>query len=788
MKKAFKFFLIFVGVMFFAHSAFAIDLPFHDFFVIPPKDLSYDLLGRLFGAVGTPGAAVVGTQAGILNTMFRIFNESMLVLATLIILYTLLISIVRTAHEGEFMGKQFDSLWIPLRSVAGFALIIPTPGGYSIIQIFLMWIIVQGIGAADTLWTATVKQLVVLKQQGSGMIISPASTFSMPAQKLTMNLLKDSLCMHRSCSDDTSCSKSYDNDQLMAQPITDGNNSIGYQFQSWGGDADGCGKVLWPNPEQFDPSDVNYQKYTSIGQSMENIIPTLDYAAKHHVWAGSSPDINEIVYSATTNPVQQTAYLINEPLQKIADDYVNSINSSLDTDMSTRWQEAIEGGWLYAGSLYHNIAELGNSANGIFDLSAVTNNITGKLTTQDEKFANALFTYAYVYTPIPGQENQDNQPIDWSNIVNFTPHYSFSDFINGTQGFDINIEWQKFFIALTGVANHGISLWGSLLNGVPSVTTDPQSGYFADQTVDPILKLQALGNYVVKMVDVIFAVGFAIMLVASIVLTLCWCITPAFMILDLTYKMVVIPIMFVLMILYVSGLTFSVYLPLAPFIIFTFSAIGWLIATIETMIAAPLVALGICYPEGSHFLLGRADPAVMMVANIFLRPSLMLFGLISGMVLTYVAIYLFNSLFAVAIQSVITVTGGISNTTFWNNLQNLSKIPDPVQFVLLFVIYVLSIVAIVNRSFSLIHLIPDRVLSWIGGTSQFGQYAEGMEQQVSQGFQSAAGQAKQMVSGTAQKFGQQVSSAKTESQSKVKTVATGGVGGKEGMVGKITGK
>ncbi|MFH1333926.1 MAG: hypothetical protein ABIH77_01280, partial [Pseudomonadota bacterium] len=85
-------------------------------------------------------------------------------------------------------------------------------------------------------------------------------------------------------------------------------------------------------------------------------------------------------------------------------------------------------------------------------------------------------------------------------------------------------------------------------------------------------------------------------------------------------------------------------------------------------------------------------------------------------------------------------------------------------------------------------LIPDRVLSWIGGTSQFGQYAEGMEQQVSQGFQSAAGQAKQMVSGTAQKFGQQVSSAKTESQSKVKTVATGGVGGKEGMVGKITGK
>ncbi len=178
----------------------------------------------------------------------------------------------------------------------------------------------------------------------------------------------------------------------------------------------------------------------------------------------------------------------------------------------------------------------------------------------------------------------------------------------------------------------------------------------------------------------------------------------------------------VLLALITAGLIMSLYIPLVPFIIFTFGAIGWFINVIEAMIAAPLVALGIAHPEGQE-ILGKAEPAVILLVNIFLRPTFMIFGLLIGMMLSYVGIWLLNAGFGTAWTS---VTG---NVTGFTSLLSLVGI---------MLIYALVVLQIVQKSFSLIHVIPDEVLKWIGGNIKgMGGEAEA-EKAIAGGAQSGA--------------------------------------------------
>ena len=93
----------------------------------------------------------------------------------------------------------------------------------------------------------------------------------------------------------------------------------------------------------------------------------------------------------------------------------------------------------------------------------------------------------------------------------------------------------------------------------------------------------------------------------------------------------------------------------------------------------------------------------------------MLFGLFSAMALCNVAIYFVTGLFALVASNVI------------------GKTDDFIINVSVFMVYISMVIAIANKSFSLIHLIPDQVMRWISNTANFGQYA-GDDREVKQTF------------------------------------------------------
>ncbi len=129
-----------------------------DIFTPPSTDLSLTYLSDLFGPVYvSSGTCIINSgtcesTTTLLGSLFNIFNLAVLTIAVLAAVYFTIVGIVSTAHEGEMMGKKYNNLWIPIRMVMGIAMMVPTSAGYSFIQIVMIWVVVNGVGAADTLW------------------------------------------------------------------------------------------------------------------------------------------------------------------------------------------------------------------------------------------------------------------------------------------------------------------------------------------------------------------------------------------------------------------------------------------------------------------------------------------------------------------------------------------------------------------------------------------------------------------------------------------------------------
>lgn len=140
------------------------------FFTPPPSDYSVIFLGNMFGIVD---GVLHGSGGQIMGKMFLVFNSAVLALGGCVITYTVIVGTMNTSHEGQFLGQKWSSIWIPVRAVAGMALLIPKASGYCLMQIFIMWIVVQGVGAADKVWAAALDYLNL-----GGVFVAAASTLN----------------------------------------------------------------------------------------------------------------------------------------------------------------------------------------------------------------------------------------------------------------------------------------------------------------------------------------------------------------------------------------------------------------------------------------------------------------------------------------------------------------------------------------------------------------------------------------------------------------------------------
>jgi defect in organelle trafficking protein DotA len=165
--------------------------------------------------------------------------------------------------------------------------------------------------------------------------------------------------------------------------------------------------------------------------------------------------------------------------------------------------------------------------------------------------------------------------------------------------------------------------------------------------------------------------------------------------------------------LFTMGLLLAFYIPMIPFMLFTFGVISWIIFVIEAMTASPLVALGMTHPEG-HDLLGRAEQAIMLLLSVFLRPLTMIIGLFAALVLSFVAMDVLNAGFGTVVDKVFGSSLSFGTGAAAVTISYTGGAYKYVSGCVLIVIYTLIAIALTNQCFGLIYVIPEKIMRWIG--------------------------------------------------------------------------
>ncbi len=673
-------------------------------FQIAPYDQSRLYLNLIFGSVANvlPGGGSQLLKTGIID-----FNSAILVLGGIVIIYSLLVSTINTSHDGEMLGKRWNSVWIPLRSAGGFALLIPVKtagvGGYALIQVFVMYIILQGVGAADYVWDHAIKVLI----SGGGQVQSTTSSGAYEAASL---MFQDWVCAYEAAQLQ---SQTTGNTVSVTSQIVDNKILIGFQ----GAKPGICGGVDLQDVSTAGPGASIAQQVNEASETMAQLTKTAaqDYVAEYPD-EENAPEIKNILQDAASGYTATVQTLANAAGAAALQKYIQQQEASsgggqwwqnlpggnmTSTEQLVAYSEAV--GWFYAGALYLNMAKA-------TDVSVDLTIKGPTVATADIQAVESLLTSADKSTF--NDVIQDAQK--FSSPTNIDPNFHFN-FPQGPSGID-EIFYYAFMPAW--------SEWKSYLSNMFTTIPDMMKGNF---TVNPILSIQSLGHEIITNVEEYWIAYSAILFGISLAGSILACENPFPYAISATLQYIMPFVTASSLLLFPAAAVMAYYVPFIPAVIFTMGAIGWLIMCIEAMIAAPIVALGILHPEGQHEVFGKSEPGIFLLINIFLRPGLMILGFLAAYVLSYIAIGAFNIVYTIFLGDQNTSSVSIMGTSISLN------------------IYAFLLVSIVQRSFSVIHIVPDRVMRWIGHQDQLASELSGSQEL--QGLRSS-------VEGAGSKYGQ----------------------------------
>ena len=769
------------------------------------NDLSCGYLQSIFGTMNgyvcnPSGATPSGTSITILGTMFQTFNSVVLAVGVLVVVYVTVVGLMMTAQEGEFMGKKWNNLWLPIRAVLGIAALVPFGGGYSMIQYIIMWVIVQGIGAADTLWSTAINYT-----NSAGSVYAQGTIPTVQATQVMGQLLQGLICDASgrvSAADPTNlggsgnyyCNKKT-NPGFCGQGVTfpqpNTKCSQGICNFTLGPNAS-CGTLQYADASSNgackDASSLACAAAQAQIQALQSVIPSLAATANSFVTADyqfrdfrTNSKYNDPnnpngqwswIYAYCSNnqiPLSQCCVPPSDPVQQFLNpqqvscqatgDIFPSGNGGTDnTDSSTASNDAVTS--LYT-PFYPDFASLNNDLTGGAINSYMTtlqNAFTtwsknqGQTNQLSDVLNNArdqgwIMAGGYYYALAGMNSNNLNDAMPTLSMTVASPAASKNSMSN----------YRNNYIAASVFVNNGSanlsgmnapqlggagSAVGEGMNDVTNQFSSMAGNTSGGGTSNPMIQLQIAGKVMIVVAEVIFIALIAITLVIglaggiSVYVLGTGVSNPVDPALSLIY-MLFIPLLYAfLAFLITMGALLAIYVPLIPYIVFTFGAIGWLIATIEAMVAGPLVALGILSPSGQHELLGKAEPALLLLFSIFLRPSLMIFGLIASMLLAVVVVKMINFAFW---NMVFIGLFGLANTSTTSKAgAAASAAGDPVMFVIFVLAYVTTLVAALNKCFAAISIIPQQVIRWIGG---HGEAIESPTQELRQTVDSASGKA-----------------------------------------------
>lgn len=650
-------------------------------FAPPPDDPSLGILREIFGnlvdfVARNATAGDLANNGTVMAAGFAIFNTAILFVGMLFVAWTTIMGVINTSHDGEFLGRKMSSVWLPLRTFAGSALLLPLAGGFSAIQIIVMWLAVTGVGVGDRVWTAMLGRI----DQG-GMVGHPHIPDARP---LAANIFKFEVCR---AAMNKQYAESGRSERIVVEGRTDYINSMiptnsifsvglgamtgtsytvakipvqNFYWKSTGGHVNPnvCGALEWEESPQSQEGNARYLNLSGIaqvhGEAINMMITRLRPIADQIV-AGEKPG---------GGAINQAAYAYEQKLQAASRAAVENSNES---SRNAFVEFAQIGGWVHAGTYYNHIIQLNDSVQLVVNSMPASSSIN---IDQNAETDSALVGYrdammvADEYLKQRSHSAQDAHESEMSVSCMNPPPRTF-DAIKRCLS-------KPALIALEQITQE---MAGSNLSHVAQVKSVGDTIMTAGWS---LLGLYAVGNSIAKGVSdsILGEVGAGA--VSGLVEPLGMFVTMA------------------VVALLGFGAVTAFYIPLIPFISWMTGVIKWVVAVVEAMIAAPIFAAAHIHPDGSDEV-GRAGPGYMIIFSMVLRPVLMLFGLLAAISVAQPIAHLVNSTFIFAVK------GAMHDSA--NGIGAL---------VAYAAIYMIIMTTVLHAVFALINFIPDTVFRFMG--------------------------------------------------------------------------
>lgn len=699
-----------------------------NFFTPQADDLSVSLLlGQFFGGAmpsgsgGGPGAGGAGTDP--FASMLAIINAGALTIGGLLAAYTLVAGTMQTAHDGEMLGKKWSSMWLPIRTVLGIGLVVPTSSGYCVAQFLVMWLAVQGVGLADKVWTAFAKD-------GLSQLVASASAPSPKVQEFAIAALKMRTCM-----------STYDalNKLPSTQTITGGTVSSSTDFTShafWTNGSttkgtkygttdqpDACGTVSRVMSE-YELSSIagNAIKGAGAGAVIGGVIGGVGGAFAGGVGAvpgaaggaALGAKLGGLIGALFTSASDPNAGLM--PIVTAHDTGYKTLMADLKPVADAIAQQSIPNGGaapdlaaqgpVFDAAVQKYITAVQTAANGA--------NADKMASLQTNAGAGGWIMAGSWFARVATIINGINQ------AVNMVPNADYNkQLVEGDQSATSTAmknsmaSVDKFYRSGTDIGS--ANAWRSSMGIEQEANSMPmqkkmEESMFAKKIVEsmsslditrlqndtrhPLITLQELGTSMMTSMALATAGLAGLSLIPGGVGSL------------------IAPLIGLVVFAGISAsAVLAIYTPMMPFLIFLGAAFGWVLLVVEAMVAAPLWAIMHLSPAGDD-MMGSARNGYSLLLSLMLRPALIVVGFGASILVVYpLGMFLNLVFFNTFIMS--AANGGNFFTAF--------------MLIAGTVVYAAVLMSLLHKAFALTHKIPDELLKWFGGAgASLGQSSEQM--------------------------------------------------------------
>lgn len=676
-------------------------------------DISMKVLSQLFGKLfeTASGGAFSGGNDPIISAIMT-FNGAVLIVGGILAGYTILLGVIGTAHDGEMLGKQLSSAFVPIRYTAGVALVLPVIGGYNIMQLLVAFLVMNGVGLADNVWISYAQQPVAATN--TTMLLSNKEKVVTMAE----NLYKIEYCMlmekkainNKWWKGDLDVEKVTWHDAVKTDIL--GTKSTSYMAGIDTLRFDGrCGTFL-PVVQQDGPGSIDNSGTENQGLLGDlsgvmgtpiNLTPVTGYHNKA-AFEGNSlkAAMKDLAVRSQGDLGKLNKNALYAEIVAASQTYINTVQGKAKSLVTTGGDSgkigsfsdaAKKDGWFIAGAWF---------IKQVYAADAINN----AMNTLPNVSYNGDAAIVWAYDTGAGDANNANAIV--ANAENNQ---------GGTQTIFSGSKEEREKAASDSYGK-GAGAWiGSLLG---KFVTGIDIAKLKNDTRHPIVVMAEMGSSMLSV-----TMGAMIALTGTSMVMSIWPSTAG-VALTTGLSMFLMPLIATL---WVVGFMTTNLLPMMPFIIWLGAIIGWTILVVEAIIAAPLWAVMHLHPTGSD-IVGRGGAGYSLVLGLLLRPVLLIFGFIAAVTLSAVFGEFINKLFF----------------QVWSSSRN-GEIGF-VSVIFASVMYVSIMLIFITKMFSVTTMIADQLLKWMGGPSeQLGQFASAFEHRGNQTMAAAAAFTNQAAAG-----------------------------------------